>query len=243
MTGSRRFDRLDALRGVAIVWMAVFHFSFDLAHYGYTHADFHHDPFWLHQRSAIVTLFLLCAGAGQAIATAQGQSMARFWRRWAQVAGCAVLVTIGSWWMFPRSFITFGVLQGIAVMLIVVRFSAGLGRWRWPLGLAAIAAPLVFGHPFFDTRWTDWVGFVTRLPVTEDYVPVFPWLGVMWWGAAAADEVLQRRRQWLAAGFAVPVASVARPLATLGRWSLSFYMLHQPLLIGAVLAWRAAAGA
>ena len=29
-----RFDRLDALRGVAIVWMAVFHFCFDLAYFG-----------------------------------------------------------------------------------------------------------------------------------------------------------------------------------------------------------------
>ena len=27
------------------------------------------------------------------------------------------------------------------------------------------------------------------------------------------------------------------PLATLGRWPLSFYMLHQPVLIGAILAW------
>jgi peptidoglycan/LPS O-acetylase OafA/YrhL len=30
-----------------------------------------------------------------------------------------------------------------------------------------------------------------------------------------------------------------RPLAALGRWSLSVYMLHQPVLIGAVMtaAW------
>ena len=31
----------------------------------------------------------------------------------------------------------------------------------------------------------------------------------------------------------------ATPLAALGRWSLTFYMLHQPLLIGAILAWLA----
>mgnify|MGYP003402657794 CR=1 FL=1 len=28
-----------------------------------------------------------------------------------------------------------------------------------------------------------------------------------------------------------------RPLAALGRWSLSFYMLHQPVLIGLLMLW------
>jgi peptidoglycan/LPS O-acetylase OafA/YrhL len=27
-----------------------------------------------------------------------------------------------------------------------------------------------------------------------------------------------------------------RPLAALGRWSLSFYMVHQPVLIGVLMA-------
>ena len=30
---STRFDRVDALRGVAIVWMAAFHFCFDLNYF------------------------------------------------------------------------------------------------------------------------------------------------------------------------------------------------------------------
>ena len=81
-----RFDRLDALRAVAIVWMAVFHFCFDLNHFGFTRQNFYTDPFWTLQRSAIVSLFLFCAGMGQAIALDQRQPWPRFWRRWAQVA-------------------------------------------------------------------------------------------------------------------------------------------------------------
>ena len=154
----RRFDRLDALRGTAIVWMAAFHFSFDLNYFRVIHQDFYRSPVWTVQRACIVTLFMLCVGAGQGIAAAQGQSLSRFWKRVAQIAGCALLVSIGSWAMFPASFISFGVLHAIAVLLIVMRLSHRARRWLWPL-------------------------------------------------------------------------------AVLGRWSLSFYMLHQPVLIG--LLWLA----
>ncbi|HUG26091.1 DUF1624 domain-containing protein [Piscinibacter sp.] len=229
---STRFDRLDALRAGAILWMAVFHFFFDLNHFRFIREDFYSDPFWTVQRTCIVTLFLFVAGMGQAIAVEQRQSWPRFWRRWAQVAGCAMLVSIGSWWMFGPRFISFGVLHAIAVMLIVTRWTARFGPWLWLAGAVAIALPQFIEHPFFDTRLTNWVGFVTRKPATEDYVPLLPWLGVMWWGLAAGQWVLARRRHWLSG----PVPPALRTLAVLGRWSLSFYMLHQPVLIGLVLA-------
>lgn len=233
MSGGR-FDRLDALRGAAIVWMAAFHFCFDLANFRLWPQNFYTDPFWTVQRSCIVSLFLFCAGLGQAVALTGGPDWPRFWRRWAQIAGCAVLVSAGSALMFPRSWISFGVLHGIALMLVLARLAAPLGRWLWPLGALAIALPQAVQHPFFDSRWTDWVGLVTVKPITEDYVPLLPWLGVMLWGLAAGQALLAHRRAVLAG--AVPRALA--PLAVLGRWSLTFYMLHQPVLIGALLAWR-----
>jgi uncharacterized membrane protein len=228
-----RFDRLDALRGLAIVWMAAFHFSFDLNYFRFIRQDFYRDPVWTVQRACIVTLFMLCVGAGQGIAAAQGQPLDRFWRRVAEIAGCALLVSLGSWLMFPRSFISFGVLHAIALMAIVVRFTTSWGAWRWPLGLVAVLLPFLVADPFFDSRWTNWVGLVTHKPVTEDYAPLLPWLGVVWWGAAAADALVARRPQLLQGALPRPV----RPLAALGRWSLSFYMVHQPVLIG--LLWLA----
>jgi uncharacterized membrane protein len=226
--GQQRFDRLDALRGAAIVWMAAFHLSFDLDHFRFIHQDFYRDPVWTVQRTCIVTLFMLCVGAGQGIAVAQGQSLSRFWKRVAQIAGCALLVSIGSWLMFPASFISFGVLHAIALMLVVVRFTTTWGAWRWLLGAVAVLLPLFVADPFFDSRWTNWVGLTTHKPVTEDYAPILPWLGVVWWGAAAAEWLLGRHASWLRGS----VPRAARPLAILGRWSLSFYMLHQPVLIG-----------
>lgn len=229
-----RFDRLDALRGAAIVWMAVFHLCFDLNHYGWLQPrqNFYADPFWTLQRTAIVSLFLLCAGLGQAAALDAGQPWARFWRRWLQVAGCALLVSAGSAWMFPRSWISFGVLHGMAVMLVACRLAAPLGRGLWLLAALSLVLPLLVQHPFFDTRLTNWLGLVTRKPATEDFVPVLPWFGVMCAGLAAGQWLLRGRRAWLAG----PVPPALRPLAGLGRWSLSFYMVHQPVFIGVLMA-------
>jgi uncharacterized membrane protein len=237
MSAGLRFDRLDALRGAAMVWMALFHLCFDLNFYGLLQPrqNFYHDPFWTGQRTAIVSLFLLAAGLGQAVALQAGQGWPRFWRRWAQVAGCALLVSLGSAWMFPKSWISFGVLHGMAVMLVLARWAAPLRGGLWLLGAVALVLPWLVRHPFFDTPFTNWVGLVTRKPVTEDYVPVLPWLGVMLWGLAAG-QWLQTHRMSLLAG-AVPVA--LQPLALLGRWPLSFYMLHQPVFIGALLGGRA----
>lgn len=236
---AHRFDRLDALRGFALVWMALYHLAFDLSRFGLIERqDFNRDAFWLAQRSAILSLFLFCAGAATPIALARGQDWRRLRTRWAKIAAGAAAVSLASWLMFPRSWISFGVLHAMALMTIVARVAAPLGRWLWPAGLACIVLPRVVQHPFFDTRWTNWVGLVTRKPLTEDYVPLLPWLGVVLWGVAAAQWLLQRHPHWLERG--LPAA--AGPLAALGRWSLTFYLLHHPVLIGIVLAvgasWR-----
>ena len=241
---SGRLDRIDLLRAVAMLWMTVYHFCFDLNYHRLLREDFYQDPFWTWQRTAIVSLFLFTAGLSQAVALHQGQSWARFWRRWRQVALAALLVTAGSWWMFPRGFIYFGVLHGIAVMLIIVRLTAGWGRWLWWLGGLAIlvkylAPAMMASAPallVFNAPWLNWLGFINRLPVTEDYVPLLPWLGVMWWGVAAGRWALVRRPSWLGAADA-PATGVKRGLAAMGRWSLSYYLLHQPVMLGLLGAW------
>jgi uncharacterized membrane protein len=232
-----RFERLDALRALAMLWMALFHFCFDLNYFQLLSPkqNFYVDPFWTWQRTCIVSIFLFCAGLGQAVALQAGQGWPRFWKRWAQIAGCALLVSAGSALMFPRSWIFFGVLHGMALMLILCRLAAPLRGWLWPLGAVALALPWLAAHPSLNGPVFSWIGLVTRKPVTEDYVPLLPWLGVMLWGLAAGQWVLVHRRHWLQGRMPGPL----RPLAWLGRWSLSFYMLHQPLLIGAILAFMA----
>ena len=83
---------------------------------------------------------------------------------------------------------------------------------------------------------------VTGKPPTEDYVPVLPWLGVMLWGVGAAQWLLRRRASSAGAGASSaqhPLGPAGRGLALLGRWSLSYYMLHQPVMIGLLMGFGA----
>ena len=239
----QRHDAIDALRGFALVWMTVFHFCFDLNTFGYLRQDFHNDLLWTTQRTVILSLFLFCVGLGQSVAAARDQAAGRFWRRWRQVALAALVVTFGSWLMFPRSFIYFGVLHGITLMLIVARLSA---LWRartlCGFGVLAILAWLLVTwlllasdwETLFNSPWLNWLGLVTRKPITEDYVPLLPWLAVVWWGMAAGQWLHGRHPELLA----WRPGRAGKALAALGRWSLSYYLLHQPVLLAALMLAR-----
>jgi len=243
LAGPGRLDRIDLMRAAAMLWMTLFHFFFDLNHFGFIEQNFYRDPFWTWQRTAIVSLFLFTAGLSQAVALHQGQPWSRFWRRWGQIVAAALLVTAGSMLMFPSSFIYFGVLHGIAAMLVIVRLSAGWGAWLWVAGATAIAAKhlaplLISAWPaagVLDTPALNWLGLISRKPVTEDYVPLLPWLGAMWWGLAAGQWLLRHRPHWLQGGAAMQ-GQLRQALVKLGQWSLSYYLLHQPVLIGLLSA-------
>jgi uncharacterized membrane protein len=152
--------------------------------------------------------------------------------------------------MFPQSFIYFGILHGMAAMLILVRLTAHWGRWLWLAGALAVASKFIAAYAIstwangsfinaMNAPTLNWLGWITQLPITEDYAPVFPWLGVMWWGAAAGAWLMPRWMSHSGSGGLNSLPKVGRALAVLGRWSLSYYMLHQPVLVGLVsgLVW------
>jgi len=228
VTRPTRFAAVDAWRGVGLCLMIAYHFTFDLAFFKVVAIDFNHDPFWLALRDLIVTWFLLLVGVSLVLAQRAHASPHAVWRRIALIVFCALLVTAASYVMFPQTFITFGILHCIAVASVLARPLVRFPRVALVLGVAIIVAGATLEFPLFDARWLNWVGLMTHKPPTEDYVPLFPWLGVVLVGVAAGARIVDRERATLASlGHFAP-----RWLAWLGRHSLLVYMAHQPILFG-----------
>ena len=222
-----RVAGLDALRGLAIVAMVIYHFCFDLRYFGVTRSDFEHDFRWLAARSVILSSFMLIAGISLVLARHGTGADARWLRHVAVIGGAALLVTAASALMFPQSFIWFGVLHAIAVSLLIARPLVARPGVAAIAGVAMIVAGVTFAHPAFDGRTLGWIGFMTQKPITEDYVPLFPWTGVLLIGLAVGHWLVRTDFAILA-----PLARAPSALRWMGRHSLVLYLVHQPLLIG-----------
>ncbi len=227
-----RWQLLDLMRGVAILAMVTFHVAWDLYYFGYSGVDVTEVLGWVVFQKAILSSFLLLVGMGLVLGHGQGVRWRRFWRRWAFLVVAALLTTAGTYWMFPDYFVFFGVLHAIALFSLLALPFLPLRWWITALiGVAWIAANFAWNDPVFEQRTLAWIGFWPTSPPTSDVVPVFPWFGVVLLGVALMRVIL-------ASGWGAGIsswrseASAVRGLAWLGRWSLPFYLVHQPVIIG-----------
>ncbi|RYE88542.1 MAG: DUF1624 domain-containing protein [Hyphomicrobiales bacterium] len=221
-----RYRLIDAARGVAILAMVVFHCAWDLYFLGYINLDISTDPFWTAFQKAIVSSFLLLTGVSLWLGHRGGINWRRFWRREAVLVAASVAVSIGTWLAFGDYFAFFGVLHAIALFSLLALPFLKLRPWLTALvGVAIIVLPLMVTHPVMRERWLAWIGFWPISPSTADIVPVFPWLGVTLLGLAMA-KALDGRRFWR--------TPAPKWLASLGRWSLVIYLVHQPLIYGSL---------
>lgn len=238
----KRIALLDALRGVALVAMAIYHFVWDLEFFGYVAAGTAGTGGWRLFARLIASSFIFLAGYSLVLGHGAGFRPRAFMRRFVRIAGAAALISFATWFAFPASFIFFGILHAIAAASLI-----GLLFLRLPAPAsflaagAALVAPLYLRSPFFDTPLLWWVGLSETIPRSNDYVPLLPWLAPFLAGLGTAKllQPLLRSRQSLADSESGRKLWI-RPLAFGGRHSLAIYLIHQPVLIGLVYAFSLA---
>lgn len=232
---AERWPALDAARGAAIVAMVAYHLAWDLSFVRLIATDILEHPAWQLFARAIAASFLTLVGIGLILAHREGVRWRRFLRRLAGIAAAALGVTVVTWFMFPDQYIFFGILHSIAISSLL-----GLAFLRAPtivlVGAAAFcfAAPRVFTDPSLDGPLLDWLGLGARSPVTNDYVPVFPWFGFVLLGIGAGRIALPFVGS--ASGSTGWNNPLSRALIWSGRHSLVIYLAHQPVMLGVLLS-------
>lgn len=235
----------DVLRGAALVNMLAYHALYDWV-YVFGHTGGWYDiwsPGCHIWQQYICWSFILLSGFSFPLAR-------RPLKNGLVVAGCAVVLTVVTVGFMPSESIWFGVLHlNAAAVLLTCLVRPWLQKCPAGLGLAVCAALFALtnqipeGYLGFETlrlcalpgTWYAtnlfWLGLpdLTRF-ASADYFPLVPWLFLFWCGYFLAGIWHPKRG---------PAPVPLRPLAAVGRHTLLVYMLHQPVIYGALWLWHA----
>jgi uncharacterized membrane protein len=219
-----RLARVDIARGIALLAMALYHFSWDLAFVGLVSWPVATGPAWRAAAMAIASAFLTLVGLGLVLATRRGLVWRRFLARFLRIAAAAALVTLGTWWLFPATYVYFGILHHIALASVLALPFLALPV---PLVLAAAVAAVFLPEAGLDLAepFLMWTGLAAWVRPANDFVPLFPWFGAVLLGIAIGKLLPLQ-------SLAATPGRVGRAFAFAGRHSLAVYLIHQPLLFG-----------
>lgn len=234
-----RIGLLDTLRGIALLAMASYHGTWDFEFFGYL------DPGtaetgWLKIYARIIaSTFLFMAGFSLVLANRPNIRWHPFWKRFAMIAAAAIAISIVTRIAMPREWIYFGILHSIAVLSLI-----GVGFLTLPVALTygvtialfigwivdIVYIPGAFDLASFNPRYLAWLGLAVSPERSNDFVPLFPWALAFFAGLSAASLALRTDLLHRVARLGTGGSLLAR----VGRHSLVFYLLHQPILFGLV---------
>lgn len=213
-----RIGEIDALRGVAIILMVIFHIIVDLA-------DFFDYPlqylsgFWYYEGKMSAILFILLAGLSATLshsAIYHGLSLLAW----------GMALTVASWLFAPLLYIRFGILHLLGTSLLT-----------WPLihkqkpgtllllAISSIALGPYVAKQAVSSSWLLPLGFMPPGFTSMDYYPFFPWYGIFLLGTVVGKTFYAKPVSL------IPWLKLPKALTGMGRYSLAIYLIHQPIIL------------
>jgi uncharacterized membrane protein len=223
-----RLWEIDVLRGIAVIAMVLYHFSYDLAYLGgLFDVGFFRSGVGLNMGRMIGGTFIFLAGLSLALSYSRavasqptgGTLFFKYLGRGLRIFSYGLVITFFTWIFLPNEMIVFGVLHLIGASIILAYPFLRLKLANVALGLFCIA-------------WFAWLG-IRPNSFMLDYWPLFPWFGVTLLGVFAGNALYGDVSKRAVRTTSPPPSS--RPLAFLGRHSLLIYLVHQPVLIAALV--------
>jgi uncharacterized membrane protein len=226
----QRIDGLDIFRGMAILAMIFYHFTYDLNYFHIISVDMNHSLSFLMVRYTIMSMFLLSVGMSLALAHQNIIKWMSIRKRIFQLGFASLAVTIATYVVFPTSWVYFGILHFVLLASLIT-----LPLLKFPKTTLMLSIFILLGSA---TKLLHMHGVYTFLqiplnlpPHSEDLVPLFPWLAVVFIGTFLIHNHLAQKI--FAHKIFNTTSSMNKVLKKMGQNSLLIYLIHQPILFGA----------
>ncbi len=209
---------LDSLRGLAVVWMVIFHATYDMRMFGLNEIDMN-VGFWYAFPRIIAGTFLFCVGISLNFTHRPEINWKNLGKRCATLGTCALIISVATFFTFRAQWIYFGTLHCILVGSLL---GALLVNHR---AAALILMILIIVAQYFLGYDIKWVSSITQRH-SMDFIPIYPWFWVILIGILVGPH--------LEKSTILQKLPPSKFLHLLGRHSLKIYLLHQPILFGLI---------
>ena len=239
----QRFFEIDMLRGLAIILMVFGHILWDLNYFGLIPIN---NAIYSFLQKTVPPLFFILVGISLIVSRKKAEAKTqmdekeyykRLFVRGLKIFGLGMMLTIFSLIFIPEKPVYFGVLHCIGLSVLLSAPFLKYKDYALPasifillLGNIIVYYPVenpTVAHLMMGFHQSD----IWRY--TVDYFPLIPWFGLTLLGIVVGD--------WLYCGdkrrFQMPDLSKYRPAKLLqwaGQHSLGIYLLHQPIIAGAL---------
>lgn len=210
---NNRAPLIDDIRGQAVLWMVIFHAAYDLTLVGVIHFNFT-AGFWFWLPRYIVFSFFLCVGASLRIAYQKQIIWPKFWKRFLKIAIGALIISIVTFYLFPKTWVYFGTLHCIAAASLL-----GLPLVRKPKLSLVLGIIIVISMPLLGINFRNLSALASVKSM--DFIPIYPWFAAVCFGIFASD--------WLKS---VQYKFNIKVLKICSRHAFKIYVIHQPVLYG-----------
>lgn len=225
----KRLWELDALRGIAIIMMVLFHIVFNLEVFFDFH-NFHHDSdFWFYEGRIAAILFILLAGMASGLIEKRYGKKA--WQKNAErglkLIGFGLLITLATFILDRSNTIWFGILHFLGLSILI---SIPLAGYKWinaALGILLLLAYIPIRTIYSENYFGLIFGILPPSFQTYDHYSLIPWLGFILIGIALSHWLYPKGEALLKRS----PGSLSKLLSQTGRYSLWIYLLHQPILL------------
>lgn len=227
---TQRLWELDALRGIAIVLMVVFHVVFNLETFFDIHCTSIHEGFWFYEGRVAAIIFIVLVGVVSSLINNREEPEVALQKnsyRGIRLIALGLLITMASYNLDSANTIWFGILHFLGLSILI---SIPLCRYRWLniiLGLILFAGYFPIRNLYTDNYYGLIFGIMPPNFSAFDHYALIPWLGFVLIGIALGNWIYPKGEGFIQRK---PI-SPERKLAFIGKYSLWIYMLHQPIIL------------
>ncbi|MCX6666996.1 MAG: heparan-alpha-glucosaminide N-acetyltransferase [Euryarchaeota archaeon] len=238
-----RFIELDLLRGFAIMIMVSLHALWDLDYFGLVPLN---QQIYQFGKIAPIMFFLL---VGMCLAVSYNRKANKpsydqkkynqhCILRGLKIFSLGMILTTATLLFMPDRPILFGVLHCIGFCIILSAIFLKM-KPTYTFLIGAMVILVGFVMPMFPVENPTMLHLAAGLHQTNiysytvDYFPIFPWLGLCLVGIALGRWLYKDNKRQ----FRMPDLSKYKPISAfswLGQHSLAIYLLHQPIIAGAL---------